>query len=151
MRRKSILCIALGMCLSVATPVMAEAPDIDLASMSTEDLVSLKNSVDSEIATRGGDNIISQGVYAVGVDIKAASFKLTSVQNADYTSTYIDLYNSKEDMDNNKEIDTYIVHYDAEESGTVRSLNLNLKEGQIINITGDDMVIEEVNPSWKPE
>lgn len=110
MRRKSILGIALGMCLVVATPVMAEAPDIDLASMSTEDLVSLKNSIDSEIATRGGDNIISQGIYEVGVDIKTASFKLTSVQNADYTSTYIDLYNSKEDM-----------------------------------------VIEEANPSWKPE
>ena len=37
MRRKSILGIALGMCMAVATPVMAEAPDIDLASMSTED------------------------------------------------------------------------------------------------------------------
>lgn len=149
MKRK-ILAIGLGMSLLLSTPIMADVPDIDLTSMSTEDLISLKNSIDSEIGTRGGDNIIGQGTYEVGVDIKAANFKLTSVQNADYTSTYIYIYNSKEDMEADKESDDYIIYYDAEESGTVRSANLNLKDGQFVKISGDSAVIEEAKASWQP-
>ena len=34
MRRKSILAIVLGMSLLLSTPVMADVPDINLASMS---------------------------------------------------------------------------------------------------------------------
>lgn len=149
MKRK-ILAIGLSMSLLMSVSVMADVPDIDLTSMSTEDLVSLKNSIDSEIGTRGGDNIIGQGTYEVGVDIKAANFKLTSVQNADYTSTYIYIYNSKEDMEADKESDDYIIYYDVEESGTVRSANLNLKDGQFVKISGDSAVIEEAKASWQP-
>lgn len=149
MKRK-ILAIGLSMSLLMSVSVMADVPDIDLTSMSTEDLVSLKNSIDSEIGTRGGDNIIGQGIYEVGVDIKAANFKLTSVQNADYTSTYIYIYNSKEDMEADKESDDYIIYYDVEESGTVRSANLNLKDGQFVKISGDSAVIEEAKASWQP-
>ena len=149
MKRK-ILAIGLSMSLLMSVSVMADVSDIDLTSMSTEDLVSLKNSIDSEIGTRGGDNIIGQGIYEVGVDIKAANFKLTSVQNADYTSTYIYIYNSKEDMEADKESDDYIIYYDVEESGTVRSANLNLKDGQFVKISGDSAVIEEAKASWQP-
>ena len=150
MRRKNVLGIVCGLCLLATTPVMADAPDIDLKSMSTEDLMSLKDSIDSEIGTRGGDNIIGQGTYEVGVDIKAANFKLTSVQNADYTCTYIYIYDSKEDMEADKESDDYIIHYDIEESGTVKSANLNLKDGQFVKISGDSAVIEETKASWQP-
>ena len=68
--KKSILAIGLGMSLLLSTPIMADVPDIDLASMSTEDLVSLRDSINAEIANKGGDNIIGEGVYTVGTDIK---------------------------------------------------------------------------------
>ena len=61
MKRKNVFGILCGACLLVATPVMAS--DIDLASMSTEDLVALKDSINEEIANRGGDNIIGEGTY----------------------------------------------------------------------------------------
>lgn len=48
------------MSLLTAIPVMAS--DIDLSSMSTEDLVALKDSINEEIANRGGDNIIGEGL-----------------------------------------------------------------------------------------
>ena len=55
--KKSILAIGLGMSLLLSTPIMADVPDIDLASMSTEDLVSLRDSINAEIANKGGDNM----------------------------------------------------------------------------------------------
>lgn len=78
MKRKNVLGILCGACLLVATPVMAS--DIDLASMSTEDLVALKDSINEEIVNRGGDNIIGEGTYVVGTDIKAGNFKVTPVK-----------------------------------------------------------------------
>ena len=78
--KKSILAIGLGMSLLLSTPVMADVPDIDLASMSTEDLVSLRDSINAEIANKGGDNIIGEGVYTIGVDIKAGNFKVTPMK-----------------------------------------------------------------------
>lgn len=59
MKIKSILGILCGVSLLTAIPVMAS--DIDLSSMSTEDLVALKDSINEEIANRGGDNIIGEG------------------------------------------------------------------------------------------
>ena len=88
--KKSILAIGLGMSLLLSTPVMADVPDIDLASMSTEDLVSLRDSINAEIANKGGDNIIGEGVYTIGVDIKAGNFKVTPMKGYDgRTSFYI--------------------------------------------------------------
>ena len=43
-----------------------------------------------------------------------------------------------------------IIHYDIEESGTVKSANLNLKDGQFVKISGDSAVIEETKASWQP-
>ena len=48
--------------------------------MSTEDLVSLRDSINAEIANKGGDNIIGEGVYTVGTDIKAGNFKVTPMK-----------------------------------------------------------------------
>ena len=62
----------------LATPVMAENNfGVDLESMSLEDLISLKDAVNERIAAKGGDNVIGQGTYVVGTDIKAANFKIT--------------------------------------------------------------------------
>lgn len=148
MRRKSILGIALGMCMAVATPVMAEAPDIDLASMSTEDLITLRDSIHSEIANRDGDNIITKGLYVVGTDIKAANFKVFYYGDAsdenDCVNFYI--YDNKDNYDN-YEMDGQVLLYSDDKNGGI----LNLKDGQYVSVSTGSAIIEEVNPSWKPE
>lgn len=148
MRRKSILGIALGMCMTIATPVMAEAPDIDLTSMSTEDLTTLRDSVNTEIANRGGDNIITKGLYVVGTDIKAANFKVfyygdKSDEN-DCVNFYI--YDNKDNYDN-YEMDGQVLLYSDDKDGGI----LNLKDGQYVSVSTGSAIIEEVAPSWKPE
>lgn len=100
MKIKSILGILCGVCLLTAIPVMAS--DIDLSSMSADELTILRDSVVQALADKSGDNIITQGLYEVGTDIKATNFKVfyygNSTDDTDCVNFYI--YNSKEDYDN---------------------------------------------------
>lgn len=139
-------------CLLAATPVMAS--DIDLTSMSTEDLVALKDSINTEIANRGGDNVIGEGVYIVGTDIKAGSFKVTAMKGYDgYTTFYIfkDSAEYEEYKGGNYDVGDCVVDLDSYEEGDIDSGNLTLKEGEVLYVYRGNAVIEEVNPSWKPE
>lgn len=150
MRRKNVLGIVCGLCLLITTPVMADIPDIDLSSMSTEDLVTLKDSIASEIANRGGENIIGQGTYEVGVDIKATNFRVTCAEVSDDAMTFIYIYDSKEDMDKNHKSDDILLSYNVDDTGSKNSANLNLKGGQFVKIAGDGAIIEETKASWQP-
>ena len=152
MKIKSILGITLGMCLLVATPVMAS--DIDLASMSTEDLVALKDSINEEIANRGGDNIIGEGTYTVGTDIKAGNFKVTPVKGYDgYTSFYIfkDSSEYEDYKGGNYDAGDCVIDLSGYDEDCKDSGNLVLKDGEILYIDRGIAIIEEVDPSWKPE
>lgn len=154
MRRKSILGIALGMCMAITIPVMAEAPDIDLASMSTEDLVALKDSINTEIANRGGDNVIGEGVYIVGTDIKAGNFKVTPMKGYDGRTSFYIFKDSAEYDDykgGNYDAGDCVVDLDSYEEGDTDSGNLVLKDGEVLYVYRGHAVIEEINPSWKPE
>lgn len=146
MRKKSVLGIACGLCILAATPVMAS--DIDLSSMSVDELTTLRDSVVQALADKNGDNIITQGLYEVGTDIKAANFKVfyygDSTDDTDCVNFYI--YNSKEDYDNYTSDSQLLIYADDKDGGM-----LNLKEGQYVSVSTGAAVIEEVNPSWKPE
>lgn len=146
MRRKNVLGIVSGLCLLITTPVMAS--DIDLSSMSVEELTTLRDSVVQALADKNGDNIISQGLYVVGTDIKATNFKVfyygDSVDDGAYVNFYI--YDNKENYDNYASDSQILIYADDKDGGI-----LNLKEGQYVLVSGDSAVIEEVDPSWKPE
>lgn len=152
--KKSILAIGLGMSLLLSTPIMADVPDIDLASMSTEDLVSLRDSINAEIANKGGDNIIGEGVYTVGTDIKAGNFKVTPMKGYDgRTSFYIFKDSSEYDdyKDGNYDAGDCVIDLDSYEENDTDFGNLVLKDGEILYIDRGNAIIEEVDPSWKPE
>ncbi|WP_195978362.1 hypothetical protein [Blautia luti] len=142
---KSILGILCGVCLLTATPVMAS--DIDLSSMSADELTILRDSVVQALADKSGDNIITQGLYEVGTDIKATNFKVfyygNSTDDTDCVNFYI--YNSKEDYDNYTSDSQLLIYADDKDGGI-----LNLKEGQYILVSTGAAVIEEINPSWQP-
>lgn len=146
--KKSILAIGLGMSLLLTMPVMAEAPDIDLASMSTEDLVSLRDSINAEIANKGGDNVITQGLYEVGTDIKAANFKVYYYGDTSDEMSCVNfyIYDNKGQYDNHETSSQLLIYADDKDGGI-----LNLKEGQMVYVTTGSATMEEVNPSWKPE
>lgn len=154
MRRKSILAIVLGMSLLLSTPVMADVPDINLASMSTEDLVSLRDSINAEIANKGGDNIIGEGVYTVGTDIKAGNFKVTPMKGYDGRTSFYIFKDSSEYDDykgGNYDAGDCVIDLDSYEENDTDSGNLVLKDGEILYIDRGNAIIEEVNPSWKTE
>lgn len=145
MRRKSVVWVMCGLCLFAATPV--KASDIDLSSMSADELTILRDSVVQALADKSGDNIITQGLYEVGTDIKATNFKVfyygNSTDDTDCVNFYI--YNSKEDYDNYTSDSQLLIYADDKDGGI-----LNLKEGQYISVSTGAAVIEEINPSWQP-
>lgn len=152
--KKSILAIGLGMSLLLSTPIMADVPDIDLASMSTEDLVSLRDSINAEIANKGGDNIIGEGVYTVGTDIKAGNFKVTPMKGYDGRTSFYIFKDSSEYDDykgGNYDAGDCVIDLSGYDEDCKDSGNLVLKDGEILYIDRGNAIIEEVDPSWKPE
>ena len=143
MMKKSIVSMVLAIGL-IASPVMAsEQSTIDYDSMSTEELVALRDEINAQIADRGGDNVIGQGVYEVGVDIKATNFKVIC-NDEKYVNFYI--YDNKEKYQS-YDVDSQLLVYNDDDGGGV----LNLKEGQIVSLTNGSAIIEEIKPSWAPE
>ena len=146
MMKKTIIAsmvLAVGL---LASPVMAsEQSAIDYDSMSTEELVALRDEINAQIADRGGDNVITQGKYVVGTDIKATSFKM--ICYGDDTVNFT-IYDSEEDFQTG---------YDAKsdqqwnDPGNTEGIILNLKEGQIVDVTRGSAVVEEITASWAPE
>ena len=146
MKRKSTIIAAMILATSmIATPVYAaDTAGLDLDSMSVEDLVGLRDTINAKIGEKGGDNIISQGVYEVGVDIKASNFKVINVKD-DQFNIYI--YASKEDYESYTTSEQILLYSDDTDGGI-----MNLKEGEIVSVTSGSAVIEEIsNASWMPD
>ena len=143
MMKKTIIAsmvLAVGL---LASPVMASEQNvIDYDSMSTEELVALRDEINAQIADRGGDNVIGQGTYVAWTDIKASKFKV-KCYNSDSVAFY--LYDSEEKYDNLESSDMLLLHSD-DECGL-----LNLKDGQVVSVSFGAAIIEEVSPSWAPE
>ena len=153
MMKKTIIASMVLVTSLLATPVMAENNfGVDLESMSLEDLISLKDAVNEQIAAKGGDNVFGAGVYEVGKDIKAASFKLICYEGTELTDVFI--YENEDAMTSNEPIFRDYLNYDDKKTSqeeTPDSAMLNLKENQVVVIKCGMATIEETKPSWAPE
>lgn len=140
------LVLAVGL---IAIPVQAsEQSAIDLDSMTLDELVSLRDEVNSKITSLVGDTVFGAGVYEVGTDIKASSFKLTCYEATDMG--YVFIYNNNDDFEAGKDMFTKYMSYD-EETTSQESVVVNLKEGQILKTTSA-LLIEDASTSfWAPE
>ena len=118
------------------------AADIDLSSLSLDELLELRTQLNEIINEQiPADNTIGEGRFLVGSDIKEATFNFTCIDE----SIDIFVYNSPEEL--KKNIFSYINHVSLEkgEAGTV-----TLKDGQLLKIEDGNALIEEVKPSWAP-
>ena len=145
MKKRMIFVAAILSIGLMATPISAEdvTAGLDLDSMSVEDLVLLRDAVNQKIGEKGGDNIIGEGIFEVGVDIKAGSFKVIC-NSDDMVNFYI--YDDKEAYDSLDMSQQVLVHEGDKECGI-----LNLKNGQVVSVSLGSAIIEEVNASWAPE
>lgn len=149
MMKKTIIASMVLATSLLATPVMAESNfGVDLESMSLEDLISLKDAVNEEIASKGGDNVLGAGIYEVGVDIKASNFKLTPYEGT--SSGELCIFANGTDTDDGEKVFHKWVYYD-EEKNVQESIVVNLKDGQVLK-TGGSLIIEDATKSfWAPE
>lgn len=127
-----------------AVDANAAETSIDIEGMSVEEMVKLRDELNAKIAENGGDNVIAEGDYVVGTDIKASNFKVT-YHGDDFIVCNVvsaeDYKGSNTDTDNER----YFILYDGE-SGM-----LNLKDGEVLMVKGyATAVIEEVKTNFAP-
>lgn len=97
---------------------------------------------------------IEAGTYTVGTDIKAGTFKVTPVKGYDgYTSFYIfkDSSEYEDYKGGNYDAGDCVIDLSGYDEDYKDSGNLVLKDGEILYIDRGNAIIEEVDPSWKPE
>lgn len=144
-RRTIILTVALATSMIYSPTYAADTTGLNLDSMSVEDLVALRDTINAKIGEKGGDNVLPQGTYEVGKDIKAGSFKVTCC--AGYDMSCFNVYSSKEDHDNLENAVQDSVSYDGGDSAMI-----NLDDGEYLDVTWGSAVIEEIsNASWMPD
>ena len=136
----------------VLTPVYA-TESIDLDSMSVEDLQNLQEKISEKLKEKGEDDpswdIIPQGVYKVGADIKAGQFEVEAIKD----TVSIKLYESEDvyKEDDSEYKARYPLYYD-EETGESDSAFLSLSDGQIVAIEyGSAFIKEASKASWMPD
>lgn len=136
------LVLAVGL---IAIPVQAsEQSAIDLDSMTLDELVSLRDEVNSKIAELGGDNVLPQGTYEVGKDIKAGQYKVMGCEG--YDMSCFNIYATKEDWETSENGIRGTVAY---EDGT--SAMMNIDDGEYLDVTWGSLVVEEIKASWMLE
>lgn len=112
---KKLFCLSLVFCLMFNAAVFAG--EIDLSSMSDEDLLELKTNVDTEVSNRNLDAgfELPIGVYKIGTDIKAGSYVFYDLENLEdpvdkiygieipvSRIAYIEWYESEDDFANHE-------------------------------------------------
>lgn len=150
MMKKTIIASMVLATSLLATPVMAESNfGVDLESMSLEDLISMKDAVNEQIAAKGGDNVFGAGIYEVGKDIKAASFKLICYEASGFTAD-VYVYDNNDDMKTNEPIFRKYMAYE-EDKAAQESVIVNLKDGQILKTAGPLLIEDASKAFWAPD
>jgi hypothetical protein len=150
---KKVLALVLGLML-LAMPALAE--DVDLAALSLDELVALRDRVDAEICARIPVNEapFSSGIFLVGRDIKAGAYVIEwkSFLSADagkWESFDGKLYASEADYEEGTEAFNAYYHtlYETEGSWAVV-----LSDGMVMTIemTGSATIRSENNAFWAP-
>lgn len=126
------------------------AEGIDISSLSDDDLLVLKKSVDEEITSRGLNDlsVLPSGIYIVGEDIKSGHYHLIGMD--DQTKIHVfspeayDVFvqdGSWERPEAKPDVNFYI---DPGDDGFV-----GLEDGQVLRVIYP-CYIEEANESWIP-
>ena len=151
MNMKKLVGVVITVVLLLAISGTCMAEEIDLQSMTLDDLVTLRNQITSEIMSRmGEEEPFYSGKYTAGVDIKEGSYTIKNLtpESEDDVDTWIACtVRAKADDSGDQEVvlDQYI------HAGT--AITVNLTEGMTMNIRSSksqmSIVVNE-RPSWAP-
>ncbi|MBP3649034.1 MAG: hypothetical protein J6K73_04550 [Clostridia bacterium] len=138
----------------------AFALEVDLSTISNDELILLNNQIKAELGKRNieVDNLISNGVYVVGKDIRADQYLLTAVLT-DYGMTIItfeteDCYNAYFST-KRFTVGEENAAVEANANGKIfirnaETATLNLHDGMVLLIKDGVGSLEVVTPSWAP-
>lgn len=149
-KRVGIMLSAILASTMVLTPVYA-TESIDLDSMSVEDLMTLRDSINEKLKEKVEDSdageVIPQGVYKVGTDIKAGRFAFSAYNG----SVSIEVFESEETYADDRNLEWYSLHYEKE-TGIGENVFLNLSDGEVLTIDNRSALIKEASKaSWMPD
>lgn len=148
MKRLLVALLLVAMMMSTG---LAEV--VDLASMTTDELIELRQQIASEIKKRITDsfdgNEIPTGVFVAGKDIKAGNYTLQMSSESsgnviilDSYETYLAIMKSKNTDDRTGILlERYVRREDK--------LYFTIEEGQVLLFEGKGRFVDE-QPSWKP-
>lgn len=114
--------------LMFAVPVCAS---VDLSTMTDDEIIALRDSVDAEVIARGLKEVIPAGVYVVGKDMVANRYTFTGKEES---FSYLAYFNSKDDYDNGNIEANELIDYG-------KPFFLSLDDGMVLEIH-EDMWIE---------
>lgn len=128
----------------------AYASSVDLESMTTDELIELRNQIVQEINSRLGfdESKIYIGEYVVGQDIKAGDYIIVFEKNdnveRDVGGGYISLYENKEDADRHKACVSQSYYFGEE-------CYIKLSDGMVMSISYSSGTIKPASkPAWAP-
>jgi len=132
----------------------ALAEGVDLTPMSLDDLLKLRQSVESEINARLASDVsvIFDGAYQVGKDIKEGSYLITymSLEKNSYLNVFIFANEDDYSRFHNNNESTSIFYEMLGEPGD--NVFVTLETGTILEIQGnsDPVQIQSMKMSWAP-
>lgn len=151
---KKIVSLLLVVMMLACSVVYAEGPEFDFASMSTDELLALREQLNAEINNRLGDDnaLISDGLFVAGVDIKPGMYRITCSVAYDDREFYVNLFESKEDYQTYDQSRWNNTSYRLAQFVLLQGgeATVNLTDGMAIEIYNGIGRIEGVTPDWAP-
>lgn len=156
---KRVIASILFAVMVLVTPVLAA--DVDLDSMTADELIELKVEIDKRLIELGVGNVISPGWYVVGKDIREGRFTfyatedckaLSSDPNTGHVSFV--LFEDEESIlkfDMEKVVTVGDARFDFIENEALSPFSVTLEEGQCLVIEDGSAIVEEQSSaSWAP-
>ena len=140
-KKMLVLFLALVM---VVTP--AFAAELDLTSMSVEELYSLRSKISTELNARliPDSSTLFGGVYVVGKDIKAGKYAFYPESISSVYVT-IDIYVSEEAFENDE-----LLRANRHTASESEAEYLDLQDGMVVSVFHGYGLLQPIQPSWAP-
>ena len=135
---------------------VAFASVVDFASMSTDDLILLRQQISDEIKKRANDDndVLPRGIYVVGKDIRAGGYilhmlpeehgNILIIDSEERYQTILEKQYKNETSDLTMEGLVFKTYLSFDEQ-----TYLSLKDGQVL-ITNGSGILSSNKPSWAP-
>lgn len=123
--------------------------DVDLATLSDDDLLALQKAMNTELVSRGliAEVTIPVGVYETGIDIPVGKYVLTAIKDATlYSTPQILVY---PDMKSyvNRNSSSHKLYLINQGLSAGESCTVSLEDGYILYLRGSDFIMKKFNLS----